>query len=91
MLIYIISLTFLKKEKNLDAGKQIRDYFNSQMKMVIKHHALPFELDVENGWIINFGRLFASEIGNELAKINNSFAIVWTLTDKKKISCLFVL
>lgn len=76
-----------ERKKILDAGKQIRDYFNSQMKMVIKHHALPFELDGEKGWIINAGRLFASEIGNELARINNSFAIVWTLTDKKKISC----
>lgn len=57
------------------------------MSLVTKHHALPFEIDGQKGWIINAGRLFASEIGNKLAKIHNSFAIVWTFTDKKKISC----
>lgn len=62
-------------------------HFKAQLRLVIKHHALPFEIDGQKGWIINSGRLFASEIGNELAKIHNSLAIVWTFTDKKKISC----
>ena len=76
-----------EREKILDAGREIQAYFKAQMNLVIKHHALPFEMDGQKGWIINAGRLFASEIGNELAKIHNTFAIVWTFTDKKKISC----
>lgn len=76
-----------ERDKILKSGREIFNYFKTQMDLVIKHHAVEFELNGEKGWLINAGRLFASDIGNELAKINNSFAIIWTFTDKKKISC----
>lgn len=76
-----------ERKKILDSGLEIFNYFKIQMDLVIKHHAVEFELNGEKGWLINAGRLFASDIGNELAKINNSFAIIWNFTDKKKISC----
>lgn len=71
----------------LDAGKTIFDYYNNQMDLIIKHHAIPLNIEEKEGWIINTNRLFISEIGNELAKRNNTFALIWSLTEKGMISC----
>lgn len=75
-----------ERTKILELGRQILKFYNSQMELIIKHYAQKIKLNENEGWIINTNRLFATEVGSELAKRTHSFALIWSVTSKNTVS-----
>lgn len=70
-----------ERNKYIEKGKIMNDYFNFLCDRIIKDGESLVEFEGHNVYAVNVPHMFASVIGNNLAMRTNSFGICWVQDD----------